>query len=275
MQAVADREAAAGQGPKLTIEPWDYRFYAEKVRKAKYDLDAEEVKPYLQLEKLREGMFYVAERLFGFRFVPVAEGKVPVYHPDVRVWEVLDPAGHQVGLWFFDPYARKGKRSGAWMNAYREQRRLDGPVTTIVSNNANFGKGKPGEPVLVSWEDARTLFHEFGHALHGLNSDVRFPSLSGTNVARDFVEFPSQLLEHWLSTPEVLNRFALNYKTGKPMPPELLAKIERASKFNQGFATVEYLAAALYDMQVHLAGSADINVDQFEHDELSKLGMPK
>jgi len=275
MQAVADREAAAGQGPRLTVEPWDYRFYAEKVRKARYDLDAEEVKPYLQLEKLREGMFYAAERLFGFRFVPVAEGKVPVYHPDVRVWEVQDAAGHHAGLWFFDPYARKGKRSGAWMNAYRDQRRLDGPVTTIVSNNANFVKGKPGEPVLVSWEDARTLFHEFGHALHGLNSDVRFPSLSGTNVARDFVEFPSQLLEHWIETPEVLSRFAVHFRTGQPIPKTLVDRIVRAKTFNEGFKTVEYLSAAIVDMKLHLAGARPIDPRAFEKETLAAIGMPR
>ncbi|HET8732992.1 MAG TPA: M3 family metallopeptidase, partial [Anaeromyxobacteraceae bacterium] len=181
MQAVADRE-----GAKITIEPWDYRYYAEKVRKARYDLDENEVKPYLQLERLREGMFWVAGRLFDLHFTP-ARG-VPVYHPDVRVWQVKDGRGRHVGLWFFDPYAREGKRSGAWMNAYRNQERLDGEIPTIVSNNANFVKGRPGEPVLVSWTDAQTLFHEFGHALHGLSSRVTYPSLSGTSVARDYVE---------------------------------------------------------------------------------------
>jgi peptidyl-dipeptidase Dcp len=274
MQAVADREAGAGKGPKLTIEPWDYRFYAEKVRKAKYDLDAEEVKPYLQLEKLREGMFYLAERLFGFRFVPVAQGSVPVYHPDVRVWEVQGKDGKHVGLWYFDPYARKGKRSGAWMNAYRDQQRLE-DVTTLVSNNANFVKGKPGEPVLVSWEDATTLFHEFGHALHGLASDVRYPSLSGTAVPRDYVEFPSQILEHWLATPEILNRFALHHRTGQPLPKELVARIEKAKTFNQGFKTVEYLSAALVDMKMHLAGAKPVEPKAFEKETLAALGMPK
>jgi peptidyl-dipeptidase Dcp len=267
MQAVADKEGAG-----IKIEPWDYRYYAEKVRKAKYDLDENEVKPYLQLEKLREGMFWVAGELFGFRFSPV-EG-VPVYHPDVRVWEVKNDQGAHVGLWYFDPYARPGKRSGAWMNAYRMQERFEREVPTIVSNNSNFVKGKPGEPILVSWEDAKTLFHEFGHALHGLNSNVNYPSLAGTQVSRDYVEFPSQLLEHWLSTPEVLNRFALHHQSGKPIPAELVRKIERASTFNQGFATVEYLASALIDMKAHLAGGQTIDPDAFERDTLAALGMP-
>jgi peptidyl-dipeptidase Dcp len=257
---------------KIRIEPWDYRYYAEKVRKARYDLDENEVKPYLQIDKLREGMFWVAGELFGLRFTPL-EG-VPVYHPDVRVWEVKDAAGAHVGRWYFDPYARPGKRSGAWMNAYRVQERFDGAVPTIVSNNSNFVKGQPGEPVLVSWTDATTLFHEFGHALHGLNSNVSYPSLAGTQVSRDYVEFPSQLLEHWLSTPEVLNRFALHHRTGQPMPAELARKIERASTFNQGFATVEYLASALVDMKLHLAGSRPIDPDAFERETLQALGMP-
>jgi len=269
MQAIANKE-----GAKLKIEPWDYRYYAEKVRKAKYDLDQNEVKPYLQLEKLREGMFWVAGELFGFSFTPV-DG-VPVYHPDVRVWEVKDKAsGKHVGLWYFDPYARTGKRSGAWMNAYRNQERFKGEISTIVSNNSNFVKGAPGEPVLISWSDAETLFHEFGHALHGLNSNVTYPTLSGTAVARDYVEFPSQLLEHWLSTPEVLNTYALHYQTGKPIPTALVAKIEKASNFNQGFDTVEYLSSALVDMKLHLAGSQRIDPDAFERDTLGALGMPK
>lgn len=268
MQAVADAEKAG-----ITIEPWDYRFYAEKVRKAKYDLDENEVKPYLQLERLREAMFWVAGELLDLHFAP-AKG-VPVYHPDVRVWEVRDGAKKHVGLWYFDPYAREGKRSGAWMNAYRNQERFDGAVTTIVSNNANFVKGAPGEPVLVSWTDAETLFHEFGHALHGLSSDVSYPSLSGTSVARDYVEFPSQILERWLATPEVLNRYARHVKTGQPIPRALVEKIERASRFNQGFATVEYLGAALVDMKLHLAGARDIDPAAFERDTLAALGMPK
>ncbi len=273
-EEVADMQKLANQeGAKLTIEPWDYRYYAEKVRKARYDLDQNEVKPYLQLEKLREGMFWVAGELFGFHFTPVTN--VPVYHPDVRVWEVTNKAtGQLVGLWYFDPYARPGKRSGAWMNAYRNQERFDHDVTTIVSNNANFVKGAPGEPLLISWDDATTLFHEFGHALHGLSSNVNYPTLSGTNVVRDYVEFPSQLLEHWLSTPEVLQKFAVHYQTGKPIPQALVDRIERASKFNEGFGTVEYLSSAIVDMKMHLTDQR-VDPDQFERDTLAELGMPK
>jgi peptidyl-dipeptidase Dcp len=265
MQALADRLKHG-----ITIAPWDYRYYMEKVRKEKYDLDETEITPYMQLEKLREGMFWVAGQLFGLQFQPAKN--VPIYHPDVRVWEVLRE-GKSVGLWYFDPYARKGKRSGAWMNAYRRQSRMDGEITTIVSNNSNFVKSTDG-PVLISWEDAETLFHEFGHALHGLSSNVTYPSVSGTAVARDFVEFPSQLLEHWLATPEVLNQFALHHKTGVAIPKELVTKIARAKTFNQGFATVEYLASALIDMRLHLAGSTPIDADAFERDTLTSMGMP-
>jgi peptidyl-dipeptidase Dcp len=269
MQALADKE-----GAKIKIEPWDYRYYAEKVRKARYDLDQTEVKQYLQLEKLREGMFWVAGELFGFDFKQVTD--VPVYHPDVRVWKVTDRATKRlVGLWYFDPYAREGKRSGAWMNAYRRQQKLEGNITTIVSNNANFVKGKPGEPLLISWDDAETLFHEFGHALHGLNSNVTYSSLSGTAVPRDYVEFPSQLMEHWLSTPQVLQRFAVHYQTGKPIPQALVDRIARAATFNEGFATTEYLASALVDMKLHLAGSRKIDPDAFERETLAQLGMPQ
>jgi peptidyl-dipeptidase Dcp len=267
MQAIVDAEKGG-----FKIEPWDYRFYAEKVRKAKYDLDMNEVKPYMQLEKLREGMFWAAGQVYGFEFKKV-EG-VPVYDADMTVYEVLR-GGKHVGLWYFDPYARPTKRSGAWMNAYRNQERFKKPISTIVSNNSNFIKGEPGEPVLISWDDANTLFHEFGHAIHGLNSDVTYPTVSGTNVARDYVEFPSQLNEHWLSTPEVLNKFCVHYKTGKPIPQALVDKIKKASTFNQGFDTTEYLASALIDMKLHLAGDADIDPDAFERDELAKLKMPK
>ena len=269
MQALADKE-----GAKLTIEPWDYRYYMEKVRKAKYDLDQNEVKPYLQLDKLREAIHWVAGELFNFKFTPAPN--VPVAHPDIKVWEVTDKtSGKHIGLWFFDPFARPGKRSGAWMNAYRSQERVNGEITTIVSNNANFVKGKPGEPVLISWDDASTMFHEFGHALHGLNSNVTYPSLSGTAVARDYVEFPSQLMEHWLSTPQVLQKFALHYQTGKPIPQELVDKINRTKTFNQGFATVEYLAAAILDMKLHLLGDKKIDARTFEKEALAEIGMPK
>lgn len=269
MQAVANKE-----GMNSKIEPWDYKFYAEKVRKARYDLDQNEVKQYLQLEKLREGMFWVAGELFDFAFTPVTG--VPVNHPDVKVWEVKNKTtGQHVGYWYFDAFAREGKRSGAWMNAYRDQHKLNGTTTTIVSNNSNFVKGKPGEPVLISWDDAVTLFHEFGHALHGLSSNVTYPSLSGTSVVRDYVEFPSQLLEHWLSTPEVLHKFALHYKTGEPIPDGLVERIKKASTFNQGFATTEYLASGLIDMKLHLSKQKEIDPDAFEKVTLKELGMPK
>lgn len=269
MQKLADKEKAG-----IKIEPWDYRFYAEKVRKATYDLDENEVKPYLQLEKMREGMFWMAGELFNFDFARIND--VPVFHPDVRVWKVTDKtSGKLIGLWYFDPYAREGKRSGAWMTAYREQSRNNGEVPTIVSNNSNFIKGKEGEPVLISWTDATTLFHEFGHALHGLSSNVTYPKLSGTNVSTDYVEFPSQILERWLATPEILNKFATHYKTGAVIPQDLVKRIENASRFNQGFSTVEYLASALIDMKLHLAGDKKIDADAFEKKELEALGMPK
>jgi len=268
MQALADKE-----GSKIKIEPWDYRFYAEKVRVDRYDLDQNEVKAYLQLEKLRDGMFWVAGELFNFTFSPLQN--IPVYHPDVRVWEVKDKTtGKHIGLWYFDAYAREGKRSGAWMNNYRDQQRNGKDVTTIVSNNSNFVKGNPGEPVLISWDDATTLFHEFGHALHGLSSNVTYKSLSGTAVVRDYVEFPSQLLEHWLSTPEVLEKFALHYQTGKPIPKSLVDRIDKASTFNEGFSTTEYLASALIDMKIHLSKEASIDPDKFERETLASLGMP-
>ncbi len=268
MQNIVDKE-----GGNFKIQPWDYRYYAEKVRKEKYDLDQNEVKQYLQLDKLREGMFWVAGQLFDLKFVQVND--VPVYQQDVTVYQVLNKTtGKNVGLWYFDPYARKGKRSGAWMNEYRTQEHFEGDIPTIVSNNANFIKGAPGEPVLISWDDASTLFHEFGHALHGLCSNVNYPTIAGTNVARDYVEFPSQLLEHWLSTQEVLKTYALNYKTNQPMPETLLAKIDKASHFNAGFATVELISSALIDMKLHMEGTSTIDPDSFERTTLAELKMP-
>ena len=273
-EEVADMQALANkQGAKIKIEPWDYRYYMEKVRKEKYNLDQNEVKPYLQLDKMREAMMWVAGELFNFNFKKL-DG-IPTFNADMVVYEVTNKTtGKHVGLWYFDPYARDGKNSGAWMSQYRNQSRVGTDITTIVSNNANFVKGKPGEPVLISWDDATTMFHEFGHALHGLSSNVTYPTLSGTAVATDYVEFPSQLLEHWVATPEVLNRFAVHYKTGKPIPADLVEKINKASKFNQGFATVEYLSSALMDMKIHLAGDAKIDPRKFEKEELAKLGMP-
>lgn len=267
MQKLADSEKAG-----ITIEAWDYRYYSEKVRKAKYDLDQNEVKNYLQLDKIRDAMHWASGQIYGFKFTQVHDA--PIVHPDVTVWEV-SREGKPVGLWYFDPYARAGKQSGAWMNEYRTQESFKGAILPIVSNNCNFVKGKPGEPVLVSWDDASTMFHEFGHALHGLNSAVAYPTLAGTNVARDFVEFPSQLNEHWLPTKQVLSQFAVHYKTGKPIPDELVAKIDKASTFNQGFSTVEYLASAIVDMKAHLAGDRKIDPKAFEKEVLAEIGMPK
>lgn len=269
MQKIADEE-----GSKITIEPWDYRYYAEKVRKAKFDIDQNEVKQYLQLDKIREGMFWAAKQVYGLDMVKI-DG-VTVVHPDVTVYEVQRD-GKQIGLWYFDPYARDGKNSGAWMSEYRTQERFKDSITPIVSNNCNYMKGKPGEPVLISWDDANTLFHEFGHALHGLLSNVTYPSLAGTNVKRDFVEFPSQVNERWLFTKEVLKKFALHQKTGEPIPDALIAKIEKAKTFNQGFSTTEYLASALYDMKIHLAATADKTIDpgEFEKVTMAEIGCPK
>ncbi|MBA2934969.1 M3 family metallopeptidase [Sphingomonas sp. CGMCC 1.13654] len=264
MQKIVDAEHGG-----FKIAPWDYRYYAEKVRKAKYDLDLNEVKPYLQLDHVREAMFYAANRLYGFTFTKV-EG-LPVFQPDVTVYEVKRNGQH-VGLWYFDPYARAGKNSGAWMNAWREQSRVDGDVPTIVSNNANFVKGTPGQPVLISWDDADTMFHEFGHALHGLNSNVTYRSLSGTNTDRDFVEFPSQFNEHYLMTPEVLH-FLVNAR-GEQMPAELVAKIKKAATFNTAFSVVETEASAIVDMKLHLAGDTVTDPKAFEKTTLAEIDMP-
>jgi peptidyl-dipeptidase Dcp len=268
MQAVADAE---GQG--ITIEPWDYRYYAEKVRQAKYELDSNEVKQYLELDHLREAMFFVAGELFGFEFEPVPAGSVPVFHPDVRVWEVRRKAGGEhVGLWYLDPYARPGKRSGAWATSYRDHETFDGQRHVLASNNSNFVKGAPGEPVLVSWDDATTLFHEFGHALHALSSSVAYPTLNGG--VRDYTEFQSQLLERWLSTAPVIERYLRHHETGEPMPAELIAKVQRAQTFNQGFATTEYLASALVDLAYHTSDPAGLDARAFERETLAALGMP-
>ncbi|MCW9016071.1 MAG: M3 family metallopeptidase, partial [Kangiellaceae bacterium] len=262
MQAIANKE-----GQMDPIKPWDYRYYAEKVRKAKYDLDSDEVKQYLQLDNLREAMFYVAGRLFNFKFTPVKEGSVPVFHTDVKVWEVTDlTSGEHIGLWYLDPFARQGKRSGAWATSYRSHTTYDGKRNVLASNNSNFIKGNDGEPTLISWDDAETFFHEFGHALHSLSSRVAYPSLNGG--VRDYTEFQSQLLERWLATDEVINRYLVHYKTGKPMPAELIAKIKKAATFNEGFKTTEYLASALVDMKLHTTNPEGIDADKFERETL-------
>jgi len=269
MQAVADKN-----GDNITIEPWDYRFYAEKVRQEKYDLDSDEVKQYLQLDNLTDAMHYVAERLFNYDFTPVPEGSVPVYHEDVKVWEVTDKTtGENVGLWYLDPYAREGKRSGAWASMYRSHSTFDGKKNVLASNNSNFVEPAPGEALLVSWDDAITFFHEFGHALHFFSSNVKYPTLD--NGVRDYTEFQSQLLERWLSTDEVINNFLKHSETGEPMPAELVAKIKKASTFNQGFSTTEYLASAIMDMKLHLADPENLDVDEFERETLKELNMPE
>lgn len=269
MQAVAKKERA-----NLTIEAWDYLFYADKVRKAKYALDQNEIKPYFELKNMTDAAFWMAEQLYGLTFSEIT-GKVPVFHPDVRVWEVKGPGGKYVGLFYGDYFARTGKRSGAWAQGYQGHETFTGKeITAITSNNNNFVKGAPGEPVLISLDDARTLFHEFGHALHGLLSEVNYPSLGRT--PRDFVEYPSQVHEMWVLTRPVLDRFAKHYKTGAVMPQALVNKIEASSKFNTGYSTVEYLSSAILDMQVHVQPTLD-NFDPkaFEREALAKIGMPK
>ena len=274
-EEVADMQAIADQnGDDITIEPWDYRFYAEKVRRSKYDLDSEEVKQYLQLDNLTDAMHDVAGRLFAYEFNPVPEGSVPVFHEDVKVWDVTDKTtGNHIGLWYLDPYAREGKRSGAWATTYRSHTTFDGKTNVLASNNSNFVKPAPGEPLLVSWDDATTFFHEFGHALHFFSSEVRYPTLNGG--VRDYTEFQSQLLERWLSTDEVIENYLTHAQTGKPMPDALVAKIKNAATFNQGFVTTEYLASALIDMKIHLADPKDIDVGAFEKETLAELQMPK
>ena len=269
MQAIADAE-----GADITIAPWDYRFYAEKVRQAKYDLDSNEVKQYLQLGKLREAMFYVAGRLFNFNFTPVEAGKVPVFHEDVKVWEVTDKtSGEHIGLWYLDPFARKGKRSGAWATTYRSYTTFDGKKTVLSSNNSNFVKGAEGEATLISWDDAETYFHEFGHALHFLSANVKYPS-SHSGV-RDYTEFQSQLLERWLTTDEVINQFLVHHETGEPIPAQLVEKIKKASTFNEGFKTTEYMASAIMDLKYHTTDPSKIDPDTFEREQLEQLDMPE
>jgi peptidyl-dipeptidase Dcp len=269
MQAIADAEGAT-----FKIAPWDYRYYAEKVRKDKYSLDSDEVKQYLQLDKLREAMFYVAGRLFNFDFTPVPQGSVSVFHADVKVWEVKDKtSGEHIGLWYLDPFGRKGKRSGAWATTYRSHTTFDGKKTVLSSNNSNFVKGTQGQPTLISWDDAETYFHEFGHALHFLSATVAYPT-SHSGV-RDYTEFQSQLLERWLTTDEVINNYLVHYKTGEPIPAELVAKIKKAATFNEGFKTTEYLASAIMDLLYHTTDPALIEPQTFEKEQLTALGMPE
>ena len=275
-QEVADMQAVANaEGADITIAPWDYRFYAEKVRQEKYDLNSDEVKQYLQLDKLREAMFYVAGELFNFNFSPVKEGSVAVFHEDVKVWEVTNKtSGEHIGLWYLDPFSRTGKRSGAWATSYRSHETFDGKKTVLSSNNSNFVKGAPGKPVLISFDDAETYFHEFGHALHALSSNVAYPTLNGG--VRDYTEFQSQLLERWLTTQPVIDNYLVHHETGEPIPADLVEKIKSAATFNEGYKTTEYLASALVDMRLHTEENLDdIDPDAFERKVLAELNMPE
>lgn len=264
---------AQSEGANITIEPWDWRYYAEKVRRAEFALEESDIKPYLPLDQVIEAAFHTAGRLFGLSFREVKD--LPLYHPDVRAFEVTGPDGRHVGVFLGDYFARPSKRSGAWMSSYRGQEKLAGDIRPVIVNVMNFAKGSEGTPALLSADDARTLFHEFGHALHGLLSDVTYPSLAGTSVARDFVELPSQLYEHWFLTGEILGRFARHYRTGAPMPERTIAKLRAASTFNQGFATVEYLASAIVDMEFHTNPEARSDPMGFEAATLERIGMPR
>jgi peptidyl-dipeptidase Dcp len=267
-EEVADMKAIAG----FDIEPWDYLYFAEKVRKDKYDLDQNELKPYFELNNVRAGSFYMAERLYGFTFETLAPGTVPVFHPDVTVYQVKDH-GRPVGLYYTDDFNRPGKRSGAWMTTYRSHSTYDGDKNVLASNNNNFNKADPGVPVLISLDDAETMFHEFGHALHAFSSAVTYPALD--DVPRDFVEYPSQVHEHWVLTRPILDGFMKHVETGQPMPQSLVDKIEAASTFNQGYATVSYLSSALVDMDLHTQATPPTDIDAFERDSLARYGMPK
>jgi len=269
-EEVADMRAIAGHD----IEPWDYLYYAEKVKKQKYDLDQNELKPYFELGAVKRGAFYMAERLYGLQFKALPHGTVPGFTPDVEVFEVTDKAtGRNVGLFYSDDFARAGKRSGAWATSYRSHSTYDGRKNVLSSNNNNFTKPGEGEPLLISLDDAETLFHEFGHALHALNSTVNYPALGGT--PRDFVEYPSQVHEHWVLSRPILDGFMKHYQTGEPMPQALVDKVERAATFNQGYATVSYLSSALVDMDLHTQAVPPTDIDAFERDSLARYGMPR
>lgn len=277
-RAAEERDALAAyarsRGDNFNVAPWDWRYLAEKVRKEKYDLDESEMRPYLQLDKMIEAAFDTARKLFGLKFREIKNFKG--YDPDVRAWEVVDRSGTLAGVFIGDYFARPSKRSGAWMSSFRTQHKLGKGQRPIIVNVLNFTKGGDGEPALLSFDDARTLFHEFGHGLHGLLSNVTYPSIAGTAVATDFVELPSQLYEHWLTTDEVLGTFAVHYKTGKAMPKELGERLKAARNFNQGFATVEYTASALVDMALYAAEPSGIgDIEKFETETLESIGMPR
>ncbi len=277
-RALEDRDAMQAliqeEGGNFKLEPWDWRYYAEKLRQRRCDFDEAAIKPYLNLDRIIEAAFDTAQRLFGLTFNRRTD--VPAWHADVRAWEVRDCDGRKIGLFFGDYFARPSKHSGAWMTSLRDQEKLAGDIQPLIVNVCNFAKAAGGEPTLLSFDDARTLFHEFGHALHGLLSSVTYPKIAGTNVATDFVELPSQLYEHWLQQPEVLRRFARHYETGEPMPEELLQRLIAARNFNMGFATVEYVASAMVDLDFHsLPLPAEVDATAFEAKSLQRIAMPE
>jgi peptidyl-dipeptidase Dcp len=266
------QELIAEEGGNFALAPHDWRYYAEKLRKTRFDLDEAEIKPYFQLDRMIEAAFETARRLFGLTFSPVA---VPLYHPDARAWDVTDAQGRHLALFIGDYFARSSKHSGAWMTSLRDQEKLSGDIRPIVVNVCNFSKPAAGEPALLSFDDARTLFHEFGHALHGMLSNVTYPLLAGTAVPSDFVELPSQLYEHWLEVPEILQQYARHCRTGEPMPQALLERLLATRTFNQGFATVEYTACALVDLDLHsLPDVGALDVSEFERKDLERIAMP-
>jgi peptidyl-dipeptidase Dcp len=276
-RALADRDAmqamVRAEGGNFELAPWDWRYYAGKLRKQRCDLDEATIKPYFLLDRIIEAAFYTANRLFGLQFERL-DG-IPAWHDDVRVWDVRDREGRHRGLFLGDYFARSSKHSGAWMTTLRDQEKLKGDVRPLVVNVMNFSKAGEGEPTLLSFDDAKTLFHEFGHALHALLSDVTYPMISGTSVLTDWVELPSQLYEHWLQRPEILRRFAVHCRSGQPMPEDLLRRLLEARTFNQGFATVEYVASALVDLDLHLLPGTDaFDITGFEQASLARIGMP-
>ncbi|MFN5522528.1 M3 family metallopeptidase, partial [Bradyrhizobium sp.] len=277
-KALADRdqlqEMITAEGGNFKLEAWDWRYYAEKLRQAKANFDDAAIKPYLSLDNMIAAAFDCATRLFGITFAERSD--IPVWHPDVRVWEIKAADGSHKALFYGDYFARPSKRSGAWMTSLRDQQKLDGDIAPLIINVCNFAKGADGQPSLLSPDEARTLFHEFGHGLHGILSNVTYPSLSGTAVFTDFVELPSQLYEHWQERPEVLQTFARHYQTGEPLPQDLLDRFLAARRFNQGFATVEFVSSALIDLEFHTQpAAASKDVRAFEQAELEKIGMPK
>ena len=266
------QEMIAQEGGNFALAPHDWRYYSEKLRKAKYDLDESKIKPYFQLDKMIDAAFETATRLFGLNFKPV---DVPLYHADARAWDVTDAAGKHVGLFIGDYFARGSKHSGAWMTSLRDQEKLSGDIRPVILNVCNFSKPAKGEAALLSFDDARTLFHEFGHGLHGLLSNVTYPLLAGTSVSSDFVELPSQLYEHWLEVPEILQKYARHAKTNEPMPKAMFDKLLATRTYGQGFATIEYTSCALVDLDIHaLPDAAALDVTKFERDMLASMNMP-